>query len=232
MAASSTERVSGPATPAQRRHLVANQRFVRRVLDQQLRQLADQVGVLTEFQFAPDPLDHGGPSFLLERVAHPGGPVAADAGQRLAPPQRVRLPQQFGGRLVVTAGGQGVGLPAQPAELVHVNGLGIDLEQIALSPSQQPQVVADGLAERGPEPGHVDRKALAGLGWRLGVPQPVDQGLGRHQRPRREQEHGQDGTSPGPPKILPPPGGPELNRPEDPKFHDRSASFTARRQGS
>ena len=105
-----------------------------------------------KLQLAPDPLQNGGPALLLESVPHPRGPVAADPGQRLAAPEPVRLAQQPGGLLVVAAGGEGTRLPAQPAELMHVDRLGIDFEQVALRPPHQPHVVAHGLPEGGPEP--------------------------------------------------------------------------------
>ena len=204
--------VGRPSAPAKSGHLVGDERFVRRVLNQHLAELTDQIGVPAKLQLAPDPLQNGGPALLLEGVPHPRGPVTGDPGQRLAAPQRVRLAQQPGGLLVVAAGGEGIRLPAQPAELMHVDRLGIDFEQVALRPPHQPHVVPHGLPEGGPEPRHVDRKAVPGLGRRLRIPEPVNEGLDRDQRARRQQEHGQDGSRPGAPKILAPSGRPELNR--------------------
>ena len=204
--------VGRPAAPAKSGHLVGDERFVRWVLNQQLAEFTDQIGVPAKLQLTPDPLENGGPALLLESVPHPRGPVAADPGQRLAAPEPVRLAQQPGGLLVVTAGGEGIRLPAQPAELMHVDRLGIDFEQVALRPPHQPHVVSHGLPEGGPEPRHVDRKAVPGLGRRLRIPEPVNEGLDRDQRARRQQQHGQDGSRPGAPKILPPSGRPELNR--------------------
>ena len=222
--------VGRPSAPAQRGHLVADERLVRRVLHQQLAKLTDEIGVLAKLQLAPDALEDGGPALLLQSVPHPRHPVAADPGQRLAAPEPVRLAQQPGRLCVVAAGGERVRLAAQPAELMHVDRLGSDVEHVALRPAHQPRVVSHGLPERGAEPGHVDRKAVPGLGRRLRVPEPVDEGLDRDQRARRQQEHGQDRPRPGAAKILPPPGRPELNRSEGPEFHDRLASSTARRQ--
>ena len=181
-----------------------------------------------KLQLIPDPLQNGGAPLLLESIPHPRGPVAADPGQRLATPEPVRLTQQPGGLLVVPAGGEGTRLPAQPAELMHVDRLGIDFEQVTLRPPHQPHVVAHGPPEGGPEPRHVNRKAVPGLGRRLRIPEPVNEGLDRDQRARRQQQHGQDGSRPGAPKILPSSGRPELNRSEGPEFHDRLAPSTAR----
>ena len=71
-------------------------------------------------------------------------------------------------------------------------GLGIDFEQVAVRPPHQPHVVSHGLPEGGPEPRHVDRKAVPGLGRRLRIPEPVNEGLDRDQRAWRQQQHGQD----------------------------------------
>ena len=204
--------VGRPSAPAKRGHLVGDERFVRWVLNQHLAKLTDQIGVPAKLQLVPGPLENGGPALLLEGVPHPRGPVAADPGQRLAAPEPVRLAQQPGGLFVVAAGGEGIRLPAQPAELMHVDRLGIDFEHVALRPPHQPHVVSHGLPEGGPEPGHVDRKAVPGLGRRPRIPEPVNESLDRDQRAWRQQEHGQDGSRPGAPKIVTPSGRPELNR--------------------
>ena len=81
------------------------------------------------------------------------GSIAAASGQGLAPPQAVGLTQQHGGVIVVTAGGQGIGLAAQPAELVQVNELGIDIEHVAARAAHQLDAVARALPEARPEPG-------------------------------------------------------------------------------
>ena len=216
--------VSRPSAAAKSGHLVADERFVRWVLNQHLAKFTDQIGVLAKLQLVPGPLENRGPALLLEGVPHPRGPVAADPGQRLAAPEPVRLAQQPGGLFVIAAGGEGIRLPAQPAELMHVDRLGIEFKQVALRPPHQPHVVSHGLPEGGPEPRHVDRKAVPGLGWGPRIPQPVNEGLDRHQRARRQQEHGQDGSRPGAPKIVSPSGRPELNRSESPEFHDRPTS--------
>ena len=93
--------------------------------------LTDQVGVPAKLQLALDALEDGRPALLLEAVPHPRDPVAADPGQRLAAPEPVRLAQQPGRVVVVAAGGQGIRLPAQPAELMQVDRLGIDVEHVA-----------------------------------------------------------------------------------------------------
>ena len=153
---------------------MADQRLVRGVLHQQLGELTDQVVVAAKLQLAPDPVEQGGPALFLQRFPHPGGPVAADPGQGLTAPEPVRLAQQRRGRFMVAAGGQGVGLAAEPAELVDVDRFGVDLEQVALGPPEQAQVIAHCLPEGGAEPGHVDGKTLSGLGRGLRVPEPVN----------------------------------------------------------
>lgn len=105
-----------------------DERLVQQVGGQQPTELAHQVGVPAEFQLAADPLEDGSAALLVQRVPHLRRPVAADPGQRLAAPQPVRLPQQPGGVLVVAGGGEAGGLAAHPAELVKVDGLGVDVE--------------------------------------------------------------------------------------------------------
>ena len=50
---------------------MADQRFVQRVLHQQLGQLTDQIGVLAKLQLIPDPVQDGGN--LVNCVAKNGG---------------------------------------------------------------------------------------------------------------------------------------------------------------
>ncbi len=207
---------------------MGDERFIQRVLGQQMAKLTDQVGVLAELQLAPDTLQDGRPALLFETAAHPRYPVAADPGQRLAAPEPVRLAQQHCCVIVVAACGQGMRLPPQPAELMHVDRLGIDLEHVASRSPRQLHAVAHGLPERPPEPGDVDREGLPGLWRRPRIPQPVDETVNRHYRARRQQQHGQDAPRPGWPEILSLPGGPELNRSEHAEFHDRLASSIAR----
>ena len=145
------QRVGRPAAPVERGHLVGDERLVQRVLGQQVRKLADQVGVPALFQLAADPLQDRRPALFFEAVPHPRDPVAADPGQRRAAPEPVRLAQQRGGMIVFTARGQGIGLPAQPAELMHVDRFRIDLEHVAPGAPGQLNAVPHGLPERRPE---------------------------------------------------------------------------------
>jgi hypothetical protein len=97
---------------------------------------------------------------------------------------------------------QRVGLPAQAAELVQVDDVRIDVEFVAPGPADQPDAVPHRLAQRGPEPGDVDRQALPGLRRRLGIPDPVNEHVGRHNCARGQHEDGQDASRPGRPKIV------------------------------
>jgi hypothetical protein len=141
------QRVGGPAACVKGGHLVGNKRFIQRVLGQQTAELPDQVGVPAMRQLAPDPVQDRGAALLLETVPHPRHPVAAYPGQRLAAPERVRLTQQRGRVAVVATGRYGIGLPAEPAELMHVDRLGIDLEHIAPGAPHQPHVIAHRVPE-------------------------------------------------------------------------------------
>ena len=124
-----------------------DERFIQRVLRQQMRKLADQVGVPADLQLAADTLENRGAALLFEAVPHPRYPVAADPGQRLTSPEPVRLAEQRGRVIVITARGQGIRLPAQPAELMDIDRLGIDLEHVAPRAPGQLHVVSHGLAE-------------------------------------------------------------------------------------
>ena len=222
------EGVTRPAAPVQGGHLVGDERLVQRIL-----QPADwcssptRCGVPAERQLTLDALQDGSPALLFEAVAHPRHPVAVDARQGRAAPQFVRLAQQGGRLVMVAASGQPVRLPAQPAELMQVHRLGIDVEHIAAGAPGKLDAVTDRLPQRCAEPGEVGGEALPGLGRWPGVPQPVDEGLCRDYRPRRQQQDGKDAALPGRPQVPLPAGRPELDRPENPKFHDRLASSTA-----
>ena len=180
------ERVTGPAAAVQGRHLVRDERLVQRVLAQQVLQLADQIGVPAKLQVTPDPLEDGGPALLVEAVTHPRHPVAADARQRRAAPEPVRVAQQGGRVIAVAVGRQRIRLPAQPAEVMQVDRVGIDVELVTPGAPGQPGVVAHGLPERGAQPGDVNRKALPGLGRGLRIPDPLDKDLGGHDRAGRQ----------------------------------------------
>src|ERR1022692_3206778 len=127
--------------------------------------------------------------------------------------------------IVVATRGQGTRLPAQPTELMQVDRLGIDVEHVAIGAPRQPDAVPDGLPERRSKPGDIDRETLAGLRRRPGVPQPVDEGINRHYRPRHQQKDRQDTALPGRPKVELLPNRPQLSRAEDSEFHDRLAFF-------
>ena len=113
-------------------------------------QFTDQVGVPAERQLTLDALQDGRPALLFEAVAHPRHPVAVDARQRRAAPQPVRLAQQTGRLVMVAAGGQRIRLPAQPAELMQVHHLGVDVERVTAGAPGKLDAVTDGLPERGP----------------------------------------------------------------------------------
>src|SRR5215471_12458021 len=109
---------------------------------------------------------------------------------------------------MIAARGQRVRPAAQPAEVVEVYRLGIDVENIAPGTPGKLDVVTGPLPQRCPEPGDVGGKALPGLGGRPGVPQPIDEGLGRDDRPWRQQEDGKDAALSGRPQVLWPAGRP------------------------
>ena len=159
---------------------MGDERLIQRVLGQQVVQLTDQVSVPAEVQLALDALQDGRPAFLLEAAPHPRHPVTADPRERLATPEPVRLAQQRGRMLSVAVRGQGVRLPAQAAELVQVDRFRVDVELVAAVAPGQPDALANGLPQRRPEPGDVDRKALAGLWRRLCIPDPVNENVGRY----------------------------------------------------
>ena len=141
------EGLARPAAAVQGRHLVGDERLIQRVLGQQVMELTDQVGVLAELQLALDALHDGRPAFLLEAVPHPRHPVAADPRERLAAPEPVRLAQQRGRMVEVAAGGQGVRLAAQAAELMQVDRFRVNVELVATRASRQPDALAQGLPE-------------------------------------------------------------------------------------
>ena len=126
------ERVTLPAASVEGRHLVGEERLIQRILRQQAAKLTYQVGMPAKFELALDALEDDRPALFFQAVAHPRHPVAADPGQRLAAPERVRLAQQASRVIVVAALRQRARLPAQPAKLMQVNGLGIDVEHIAV----------------------------------------------------------------------------------------------------
>ncbi len=226
------QRVAWPAAAVQRLHLVRHERLVERVLRQQAAELSDEIRVPAELQLAPHALQDRRPAFFFQAVPHPGHPVAADPGQRLTAPEPVGLAQELRGAAAVAAGDERVGLPAQPAEPMQVDHVGVDIEHIAGQSPRQPDAVADGLTQGCPQPRDVDGQALPGLRRRLGIPQPVDQRLRGHDRPRRQQQDREDASLPRGTEVTVLPCRPQLRRPEDPKFHDRLALFHPLRQAS
>ena len=140
--------VGRPADRVEGGHLVSDESFVQGVSGQQLSELTHQGGVLPKFQLALDPLEDGGPALLFESVPYPRHPVAVNPAQRLATPEVIGLAQQPGRIVVVTGDGEGGRFLAQPAEPVHVDRLGVDVEHVATPRSPyQVNVVAHGLAQ-------------------------------------------------------------------------------------
>ncbi len=90
---------------------MADEGLIQRVLGQQPAKLTNQVGVPAKLQFAFDALANCSAAFLLEAAAHPGHPVAADPGQRLATPQPVRLAQEPDRVIMIAGRDQGIRAP-------------------------------------------------------------------------------------------------------------------------
>ena len=115
--------------------------FIQGVLGEQVVELADQVSMPTQLQFAPDSLQRGCPSFLFQAMPHTGDPFALDPSQCLAAPKPVRGTEQSSSVAVIATRGQSVRLLAQPTELMQVDRLRIDLKYIAARPRYQLYVV-------------------------------------------------------------------------------------------
>src|SRR5258707_7809668 len=122
---------------------MADESLIQRVLGQQPAKLTNQVRVPAKLQSAFDALANCSAAFLLEAAAHPSHPVAADPGQRLATPQPVRLPQEPDGVIMIAGRDQGIRLSPQPAELMQVDRLGIDIEHVAAGTASPPGRVPD-----------------------------------------------------------------------------------------
>src|SRR6516165_5192442 len=111
-------------------------------------QLADQVGMPTQLQFAPNPLQSGRSALLFQAMPYAGEPVTMDPGQRLAVPKPIRGTEQGSGVIVVAACGDGVRFPAQLTELMKIDILLIDLKHVTARPSHQPHAVTHSVPER------------------------------------------------------------------------------------
>ena len=121
--------------------------FVQRVLDQQLLEFADQVGVPANLQVTLHPPQDGRPALLPQAGPHPGHPVTREAGECRASPEPVRLAQQLSRVFGVAVASQRVSLPAQAAELVQVDRLGIDVEFVATGAPCDLDFRSEGLPE-------------------------------------------------------------------------------------
>jgi hypothetical protein len=111
-------------------------------------QLADQIGVPAQVKLESDALNEGSPAFFLQPISDSRDPVSAEAGQRLTTPQSVGLAEQCHRVIMVATRGESTGLTPEPTESVHVNGLGIRVEQVATRPPDQSDVgVTSGLAQ-------------------------------------------------------------------------------------
>src|SRR6185437_17058596 len=108
-----------------------------------------------------------------------------EPGQGLTVPKLVRIPQQRRRMLGVSGFGQRARLTAEPAELIQVDGLGVDVEQVAMGAGHQARSVDSGMLESPSQPGDISREALPRLSRRARVPQPIDEQLGRHYRAGR-----------------------------------------------
>ena len=79
----------------------------------------------------------GGPEFGESDELRQGERLAGDVGQGRAPPQRLGAPQAGGGIVEVAGGPGGACLLHQPLEAGAVEGLGVDVQGVALAPGDQ-----------------------------------------------------------------------------------------------
>jgi hypothetical protein len=134
---------------------MGDERFIQGVLSEQMMQLADQVGVPTQLQFAPNSLQGGRSALLFQAMPYASDPITMDPGQCLTAPKPICGAEQRRGVIVVAARGDGDRFTAQPTELVKIDILCIDLKYVTVRPSHQPHAVTHGVPERRPQPSDV-----------------------------------------------------------------------------
>ena len=194
------QRLGGPPRLLQREHVLARDPLVRGVLAAPGGQVHHQVLPLAEPQPEIDEVVLGGQPFQRQPAAFGFGPLAVDAEQRGAVPQRQRLGERSRGIAVV---GRGTGATGQQPVPVQVDQLGlVDGQCVATRAPVDAEARHRG--ERLAQPGDVAVHRLAPAPGRRIAPHPVHQPVDRHHPAgldgqRREQ--------------APLPGRPERHRP-------------------
>jgi hypothetical protein len=161
------------------------------MLERQLAQSGDHLYRIAEGDLRASPLGGEGKLFASPCVTNPGGPGAGQPRQRLSPVKIECFPEQgdaFCGSAVD-------GPPRQSPQSMHVDALGVQVEEVTVSTSLQwpmLETVRPGraLPERHAQPADVCLQRAACSWRRLFPPHPVDQRAHGHLPSGRQGQRG------------------------------------------
>jgi hypothetical protein len=103
---------------------------------------------------------------------------------------------------------------------VQINVTRVDIEHVASGSRGQRGAIAASSTERGAQPRYVDGQVPASTGRRVGLPQAVNKVIGSNDRPRRQQQNGEDAADLARFQCPLLPGIAQLDRSEYLEFHD------------
>nr|WP_291414135.1 hypothetical protein [Actinophytocola sp.] len=207
------QRLGLPAAAVEREHEPVPGLLTQRVLVDQVRQLADELGVPAAVEVGVDPGVERGEALLVEPPGLGGDRGGGGhVGDRRAAPQRERLPEQLGG-LVGALGA--VALVRFGAEQGHIGVLGLQ----AIPGGDGGEHPAVGVADERAQPQDVSvHLGGGGLGRRL-APQLVHDPVDGDHLVRPDQQGGQQQPDLRRPDAHPAVAVEHLHRPEQPELH-------------
>lgn len=204
------------AAAVQAQHDLTGEPLVERVFRGPRRQVGEQLGVPSPAQPHVGVVEPRRPPFGAQGPAQVTGPRRVQIGEGVAAPQPERPLEQGLGFVVPGFARFG----HEPAEPVQVDGIGVDLRDVAAGEPPDLQPRAGG---RMPQAGQVAVQRLPRAQRRAVRPHPVDQLVDRHQPVRVGQQRRQHGPLPRRPELDRLAVHPGLDRAQQPEFHHRAS---------
>lgn len=180
-----------PAGAEQHGHELCGEPLVPRVFGGRAPHLLGETGRPARGETVVDTVQQRGQPFLLQACAYGLGPVAGDAGERVAVPQAERLVQNAL-RLRVAVGV--AGLCGQAPEAVQVDVGGGGREQVAAGPALYRHRAVALRGQGAPQTCQVALERAPRGGGRGVAPHAPDQPIGGERDPRGQEERGEDAS--------------------------------------
>ena len=190
------ERLRLAAAPIESDHQLGPCPLAQRMLAHELLELGDQLGMPAELELRLEAVFEPGEAELAEAgEGRVDRGVERELGERRPPPERESVVERGCG-LLGTSGHQRLPpLPDAPLEAVHVEPLGVDLEDIAVQLRYERRIRPRRCEELA-DLGQVDVQRGADRARPLGAPNPLDQALARDRLVGVQEQEREQGALP------------------------------------